>query len=99
MTVAIIGAIGGTMGLCIGFSFMEVSSCLLGLLEMAFKKIKFQPTQYMEPVIVSVKGPRPKEWTETGGRVDTQLSEKEQISLELKHLRAKVEKLETILAH
>ena len=35
--VAMVGAVGGTLGLCIGFSFSQLSTCLLGLIEMALK--------------------------------------------------------------
>ena len=32
--VAMVSAVGGTMGLCIGFSFVAVSNCLLNYIEL-----------------------------------------------------------------
>ena len=50
--VSMISAIGGTMGLCVGFSFTAFVSCLLSFLELAIRKIK----DHSEPkTCVSVK--------------------------------------------
>ena len=38
-TVSMISAIGGTLGLCIGFSFREVSGVVLGYMEVGINRI------------------------------------------------------------
>ena len=37
--ISMIGAVGGTLGLCIGFSFMEVAGSIMALLEIGVKKM------------------------------------------------------------
>ena len=37
--ISMIGAVGGTLGLCIGFSFMEVAGSIMELLEIGVKKM------------------------------------------------------------
>ena len=42
-----VSAIGGTMGLCVGFSFTGLISCLLSYLDLGFKRIKDASKQSM----------------------------------------------------
>ena len=45
--VSMVSAIGGTMGLCVGFSFTGLISCLLSYLDLGFKRIKDASKQSM----------------------------------------------------
>ena len=49
--IAMIGAIGGTMGLCIGISFMDCINVLINMVQKGMEKLKINKTSAPEAII------------------------------------------------
>ena len=50
--VSMIGAVGGTMGLCIGFSFDDFCSLILRYLELGYSKLRAGSREKPKPIFV-----------------------------------------------
>ena len=60
--VAMVSAVGGTMGLCIGFSFVTVSNCLLNYMQLGIhflNKLQLKQGPPSDPATQDLIGSRP----------------------------------------
>ena len=73
-TVALISALGGTLGLCVGFSFQDLISTLLGLCETI---ITYLTRDSKEKRTVKVK-PNTEDMAESLAKLETQIHEMKQ---------------------
>ena len=100
--VAMVGAVGGTMGLCVGFSFQNVSTTLLDFLQIALKKIKWLkrtfPKSNDQMVVKSASGSTSDQSTDTTDSIrddlQTMKATIEQNGRTLRAMMAKMKQME-----
>ena len=67
--VAMIGAIGGTLGLCIGFSFFDSCGFIISYLEQGFEKLSLKKGKKVVPSTI-VREVRPSYQTIINGKLE-----------------------------